>query len=341
MLKPNDGQVMPAYRSDGIAAFQTAAKNKAARWARVAADERADRVGSGCYLPLLTPKFQVDRHKPIFAMGSCFAENIQVALAVRDDDFNLITFMNNIDCDDLFKLSNNDFYPMSFLHRYNPPSIYQEINRILDDSSILNDDTLIFRTKPDEFRDFHYHEHFPLPTLERSVYRRRFLRDRFLALKTCGLFVLTLGLTEAWLDHETGLYLNTAPSYGMVTSSRGRFEFMVLDWNTVYHFLEKIVNLLESSIPGIKIILTVSPVPLEATFAPHDVVVSTTYSKATLLSAAREIVYQHPSVDYFPSYEMVFSSARDGVWVGDERHIQQDFVAKIMGHFIRYYVDVA
>ena len=54
-----------------------------------------------------------------------------------------------------------------------------------------------------------------------------------------------------------------------------------------------------------KVILTVSPVPLVATYEDRHVLVSTTTSKAVLRVAATEVSSAHAWVDYFPSYEII------------------------------------
>ena len=61
--------------------------------------------------------------------------------------------------------------------------------------------------------------------------------------------------------------------------------------------------------PQAKIIVTVSPVPLIATYEDRHVLVSNCYSKAALRVAAEEIVAARPDIAYFPSYEIVMANA--------------------------------
>ena len=85
-------------------------------------------------------------------------------------------------------------------------------------------------------------------------------------------------------------------------------------------------------------VMTVSPISLETTFTPDDVAVATMRSKSTLVAAAQETAQNYDFVDYFPSYEIVSLSDRAAVWRPDGRHIQSEFVGKIMGLFVDTYM---
>ncbi|TMG11273.1 MAG: hypothetical protein E6I00_10585 [Chloroflexi bacterium] len=89
--------------------------------------------------------------------------------------------------------------------------------------------------------------------------------------------------------------------------------------------------------PDVEILVTVSPVPLDATFTGTDIVMATTYSKSLLRSAAGEWSQSKRNVHYFPSYEIVMNSARDRAWFMDGRHVRQDMVAHIMQTFANAY----
>ncbi|GAB5374094.1 MAG: hypothetical protein AcusKO_05560 [Acuticoccus sp.] len=54
-----------------------------------------------------------------------------------------------------------------------------------------------------------------------------------------------------------------------------------------------------------RVMLTVSPVPLMTTALPRHVLTSTVHSKSMLRVAAQNLVNRDDLVDYFPSYEVV------------------------------------
>ncbi len=91
--------------------------------------------------------------------------------------------------------------------------------------------------------------------------------------------------------------------------------------------------------PGVRMILTVSPVPLVATFEPRHVLVSTAYSKAALRVAAEVIASSEPEVCYFPSYEIITGpQARGRYYAEDLRSVTPEGVARVMEIFSRHFL---
>jgi hypothetical protein len=83
--------------------------------------------------------------------------------------------------------------------------------------------------------------------------------------------------------------------------------------------------------------LTVSPVPLIATFEPRHVLISTTISKAILRVAADEITKTYDFVEYFPSYEIFSGSAIGASYFEDDlREVQQIGVDHAMRIFEKH-----
>ena len=103
--------------------------------------------------------------------------------------------------------------------------------------------------------------------------------------EACSVFIFTLGLTEAWVSTRDGAVFPLAPGVAGGEPGEGyafhnfTVEEMVADLRAFVRKL-RVVN------PTVSLILTVSPVPLVATYEPRHVLVSTTYSKAALRVAA-------------------------------------------------------
>ncbi len=100
----------------------------------------------------------------------------------------------------------------------------------------------------------------------------------------------------AWHDNETKLYLNRMPPAGAAAKDRRRFEFRRLNLGDCARLLEEALDALTAA--GSKIMLTVSPVPLQTTFVAQDCVVANEYSKAVLRVAAERLSAK-PTIDYF------------------------------------------
>jgi hypothetical protein len=65
--------------------------------------------------------------------------------------------------------------------------------------------------------------------------------------------------------------------------------------------------------PNIKLVLTLSPVPLARTFEFSSAIVADAVSKSVLRAAIHELIGMYPEkIFYFPSYEMV-------TWLGRYR----------------------
>ena len=87
--------------------------------------------------------------------------------------------------------------------------------------------------------------------------------------------------------------------------------------------------------PGVRVILTVSPVPLVATAEPNHVLAATTYSKSVLRVAAEAAARRHSEVRYFPSYEIVTGpQAPKDFFEADRRSVSSAAVAAVMDAFL-------
>ena len=151
-------------------------------------------------------------------------------------------------------------------------------------------------------------------------------------------FVFTLGLTEAWRNRADGAIFPLAPGVVAGEMDHDRYEFINFDVKEVASDLRQFISQLSSVNPHAKIILTVSPVPLIATYENQHVLVSTTYSKAVLRAAAGEISKANSHCDYFPSYEIVTGNYNRGQYFEDDlRAIKQEGVDHVMRLFLLSY----
>ena len=85
-------------------------------------------------------------------------------------------------------------------------------------------------------------------------------------------------------------------------------------------------------------LLTVSPVPLIATYEKRHVWVSTTYSKAALRVAADAVERQFDNVIYFPSFEVITSpTAGSRYYADDLRQVTNLGVTHLMRLFSKHF----
>jgi hypothetical protein len=281
------------------------------------------------------PKLQVNRTFEIFegqsvyAMGSCFAREIEAALG--RGGFDVLSCLTPKDAKPEDFASPHGWGPSNFLNRYNTASMRAEIERVLDVTP-MGDEQLTYGP-PDRLQDLHFGNSCDLGDLELVTRRRRITKTVGSRLRHADIVVLTLGLTEAWYDNEGEGYLNSALDLHVMRRNKERFEVRVLGFNENLANLEAMYAAIRGANPKANIVLTVSPVPLQATFTTQDVVVANMNSKTTLRAVAAEFCANHEDVLYFPSYEIVTYSNPEAAWKGDRRHVQTEMVDFIIGTF--------
>ena len=167
--------------------------------------------------------------------------------------------------------------------------------------------------------------------------RKAHLGSVLTLFEKAGLFVFTLGLTETWVCAEDGAAFPICPG----TRSGGTFDpalhrFANLGYTEVVADMEAFVVAARRIQPRLKILLTVSPVPLVATATDQHVVTATSLSKAVLRAAAGHLSATHDFVDYFPSYEIISSiPMRSQFYDPDMRGVSPFGVAHVMKQFFK------
>ncbi len=164
------------------------------------------------------------------------------------------------------------------------------------------------------------------------------------ALQNAEVLILTLGLTEIWQDREDGSVISL-PSGPYVNEggSMDRYTFRVSRYEENLTNLERIHSIMAQVNPGCKLLVTISPVNLWATFRQDlDVISASCNSKSTLRAAADEFVARHDNVFYFPAFEMatIYQPLSGLTQFADGRenyHVNKPTVNFIMRHFFKFY----
>lgn len=318
----------PVYSSNSSQAFENAKKNKLRRYPSPDADgERLYPLVS----PSVSPTFSIGRKDSVFAIGSCFARNLEGALSKAG--MNVLS--KKID---LGKIGQDVGAASNFLNKYTAPSILNDLKWSLDRDSFPGEE-IIYPVSDSIYCDLQLGLiRLPYPLSEIMEMRALYL-DTMAQVIEADVVIITLGYVEAWYDKELELYLNIAPPPRLCAKFPDRFEFRVLGFEDVLRALEDIYALLKRHRQKpLKMLLTVSPVPLLSTFREVDVLVANTYSKSVQRAAAETFVAGKQDVDYFPSYEFVTLSNPSVCWTrGDYRHVSPDIVARIMSNVLVSY----
>lgn len=153
-------------------------------------------------------------------------------------------------------------------------------------------------------------------------------------LQSADLLVFTMGLVEAWVHRPSGTVYPTAPGVVADSDAPGDIALQCFDFLEIHADFEAFRALVRRFNPGIRFLLTVSPVPLTATATEHHVLVATTEAKATLRAVAGQLRRQHADIDYFPSYEIIAGHpSRGRYYAANLREVTAEGVACVMRHF--------
>jgi hypothetical protein len=304
-------------RIDGAKAWDNLLANGHSRWGNI-----AGRFDTDLMSVVPTPKFKLSSTDRFFCIGSCFVRNIELELIYRD----IRVLSKRVIC----PKEEFEHRPTGIVTKYTTASMLNELRWAV--SPPTPEDVLI--ETDGGWVDFQLHSVVPV-SLERGVERRRYItEDYFARLRQADVVIITLGYVETWLDTATGFYLNMAPSPVEVHKHRGRFELERTDVATNLKHLIQMREVLSELSPRCRIVITVSPVPMNATFSGDDVAVANMYSKSTLRAAAQAFADAFSDVEYFPSYELVMLSRRESAFKADWIHVRDQCVERIIDIFI-------
>ena len=125
------------------------------------------------------------------------------------------------------------------------------------------------------------------------------------AFEEATVLVFTPGLTEAWVSRADGAVFPACPGTVAGEFDASRHAFHNMSISEVIDDLNEFIREVRKLNKLLRIILTVSPVPLVATATGGHVLPATIYSKSVLRVAVDEAARANEDVTYFPAYEIV------------------------------------
>lgn len=310
-------------------------KNPFHQWPESVNDslETAYKRISGCgFVPVWNePSFHLSRDAQVFTMGSCFARNVEEAL--MDAGLNVLTRAVDIPPEHYSAPAR----PNAVLNKYNVHSIASELSRAFDSDYSL-DDSLVYLEDDRCFDPLLSHIKPNTPEIIAAISRQVIQLNQSLA--DADVVFITLGQNEAWFDEETGIYLNMPPPRAALKRYPERFSVHLSDYQDNMRALETVMQQIgEATRKSPRIVITVSPVPMQNTLSAMDVITANSYSKSMLRTCAQALAVNYPEVDYFPSYEMVMHSDRACAWHEDTRHVQDRMVRFVVSEFLERYLE--
>nr|WP_302475254.1 GSCFA domain-containing protein [Pseudomonas koreensis] len=297
-------------------------------WRTAVADKSAQDISE-----LWTPQFEIGNKDTIVTAGSCFAQHIGRALVERG--------MNWVDAEPApaglpeadWKARNYGVFSFRTGNLYTPAMLRQWLEwalRVCPPSSETwtHDGRFYDPFRPAVEPEGFASEQALLESREATLAAIR------TAITRARVFVFTLGLTEAWEHRQTALLYPVCPG-----TVRGRFDpqlhrFRNFGFLDTYREMTRALELMRSVNPQLRLLLTVSPVPLTATATGQHALSATTYSKSVLRAVAGQLCEDLNDVDYFPSYEIITGTPFKGAFYQpNQREVTPDGVAFVMRQF--------
>ncbi|MDD5276563.1 MAG: GSCFA domain-containing protein [Methylovulum sp.] len=284
---------------------------------------------------LWNPKFQLLQQHKIATFGSCFAQHIGLALQKRA--FSWLNTepapagLSKTNCKvfsyDVFSCRTGNIYTTSLLKQWvewallekmQPVEYWQKNDRFYDP----------FRPniEPNGFESIE----------EMRLSRQQAISSFKLAIKRADVFVFTLGLTESWFNKEYGYEYPMCPGTAAGEFDSEQHVFKNQKFADVLANLSAAISLMRQANKKLRIILTVSPVPLTATNSGSHVLLATMASKSVLRAVAGQLAEERIFIDYFPSYEIINSPPFKGVFFEpNQRNVNSHGVDLIMDLFFQ------
>jgi hypothetical protein len=161
-------------------------------------------------------------------------------------------------------------------------------------------------------------------------------------LETMDVFIFTFGHTETWRHKSDGAILQLAPGVAGGEWDENVYEFYNMTVSEVVRDFLAAVDRIREVNPRVRIILSVSPVGIIATYEDRHVIVSNMAVKSILRAAADEVVRARPNIAYLPSYDLVNVSPNAARFYRDDtRRINPHGIDRTMKMFFDHFTDRA
>jgi hypothetical protein len=242
-------------------------------------------------------------HELVASAGSCFAANLVPYLEKYG-----LTYLRTESLPSSFvslpvERAGYDAFTARYGHIYTVRQLLQLFKRSMGLLTPIEDRWHTRDGVIDPFRPgLRYHA---LTDREFNLLTASHLRAVRAMFERTNVFIFTLGLTEAWISRADGCVFPACPGTVAGEFEESRHAFVNFSVAEMTADLGEFIDALRVVNPRVRVILSVSPVPLVATATNAHVLCATTYSKSALRVVAEEVSRRYPRVTYFPAYEIV------------------------------------
>ena len=291
--------------------------------------------------PVVVARFQVGKAELVATAGSCFAQHIAKRLSAEGFNYYVPEDGGSLSAEERTE-RNYGVFSCRYGNLYTTRQLVQLLDRSMGRFTPLEN---VWNRPDGRYVDPFRPQIEPagFESEEAMLHSRRehlaCVREMFTKL---DILVFTLGLTESWESLEDGAVFPLAPGVAGGAMDPSRHRFHNLTAKEVADDLELFLLKLKGVNPKARVILTVSPVPLIATYENHHVLVANTHSKSVLRTVAGEMASRYSQCDYFPSYEIITGQhVGNGYLEEDLRSVRSEGVDHVMRVFLKHYAGKA
>ncbi|MCC0005439.1 MAG: GSCFA domain-containing protein [Methylobacteriaceae bacterium] len=291
--------------------------------------------------PVIRSPFRITRADRVATAGSCFAQEIAMRLQASGYHYYLAERAPEQMSAAEARRQNYFMYSCRYGNIYTTAQLLQLIDRAYGRFKPEID----FWVRPEDGR---YVDPFR-PRIEpagfATVEEMHADREKHLAavrtmIETMDVFVFTFGHTETWRHKKDGAILQLAPGVAGGEWDPDVYEFYNMSVGEVVRDFTAALDRITAINPRVRVVLSVSPVGIIATYEDRHVAVSNSAVKAILRAAADEVVRARPNVAYFPSYDLATVSANVPRFYGeDTRRINPYGADRAMEIFFEHFTD--
>lgn len=290
--------------------------------------------------PVTNPKFKLEKTDKIATAGSCFAQHLANRLA--NIGYNYYVTEEGTEISDIAERKRRGFGVFSA--RYGNIYTARQLAQLFSEAV----GAYHVQEQPWQRADGRYVDPFRpniepegFPDIKSVIEARRVHLQAVLKMfQNMDIFVFTLGLTEGWINKTTGEVFPLAPGVAGGSFDPEKYEFKNFTVNEILDDMNVFLSVLRRINPKVKVLLTVSPVPLIATYEKQHALTATTYSKSVLRVAAGMLAAQYDWVEYFPSYEIITGHYNMGRYFAEDlREVTPLGVSHVMRSFLKHYAE--
>ena len=234
-------------------------------WRSAIADRSLDEIAA-----VPAKRFAIADGMRIATAGSCFAQNVGKHL-VGNDSIHLIIEEQVGPDEPLFSALYGNIYTIRQLLQLFDRAHGNFSPR--DKAWVRKDGRYV-----DPFRPFIPTHAYATPENVEEA-RARHLQAVQRVFSGCDVFIFTLGLTETWISEQDGAVFPIAPGVVSEFCTSSQYQFCNLSYDDCLADLEAFFARFRKVNPDPRVILTVSPVPLSATYTNNHVAIATCHRR--------------------------------------------------------------